>query len=275
MHQMLPLTMALGLSAAGCALYFEGEDPPDVPAPPDTDCTLYAASAEAPGYPFDVVRFREQVWPALEESCAYAGCHAPGNPFYFTVWPNDGSDCSMVQSFNEVYVNTSFSGEGYDSKVIANIDGTLPIHPVRFESGAYPLDLITDYVQQAVQRYDRDISDPPPPDFYFDADIFAQAIQPMLDDAQCAVSGCHANEPHSSFGLYLNANPALGSAAMDQNRRQVASYIDLTLGLPWDTRFYQRATDRHAGVAVSDPDVLERWIALAIEAARPAPLQLR
>ena len=276
MHKLLPLTMVLGLSAAGCSIYFEGDDTPGTPGTPEspsTDCFLHTTNPLEPGYPFDAVRFNEQVWPVLEAQCSSAGCHAPGNTFAFTVWPSNGDDCSMVASFNSFYENTSldatYGGSPYQSRVIQAIDGSMPTHPIRYASSDSTLSLLSDYIQQALWVYGGGAE--PAPYFYFDYDVFAQDIQPMLDSAQCTVIGCHARESNG-FGLSLTANPGFGSPEMQENLDQVVSYIDLTRA-PTSTSFFQHATNNHAGAQISDPAILEQWIAQAIEVFMPAPLQ--
>jgi len=104
-----------------------------------------------------------------------------------------------------------------------------------------------------------------PPDnsqsVYYDPLTFASSIQPDLDQASCAVSGCH--DPRTAIrGFILLPAPSFGSFEMWSNLQFVTIGVDIAVSpfVAEDNSFFRRATDGHAGSAVSDPEALRAWL---------------
>lgn len=95
----------------------------------------------------------------------------------------------------------------------------------------------------------------------YDVSTFANQIQPLLDAASCGVAGCHAPDARAgAFALWHQPLP--GSIEMWSNLQYVASLVELVHPefQGEETTFYLRATDRHRGIVIADPGVLEAWL---------------
>jgi hypothetical protein len=108
---------------------------------------------------------------------------------------------------------------------------------------------------------------------YYDLLSFAGDIQPQFDAASCGISGCHDRQSQIA-GFVLLPAPAPGSDAMWTNLQFATGRVNLGV-IPFvaeDTALYRRATDRHAGVAIADPDALRAWLEDASARFRDRPL---
>jgi hypothetical protein len=237
--------------------------------PPDANavnpCTLLGAPGKAAGFPYDVSTFNQMILPPLRAGCLLSsGCHGPGNPNAYTVYPSTGSDstCPDEQSFNEVFTDSDYMQLGAMSKIVQKTNGTLghsfaATQPASMEVTA----LLETYIDAAKAAYDADGGG----GGGFDAAAFASDIQPIFDGGGC-IGGCHNTT--SRFGNFgLTALPVAGSAELEANRQAVIAKIDATLAADSATqaRIYQKATVAHSGsVAVVDPaklEALRSWIA--------------
>lgn len=258
MRILLPAILAAGLALPGCALYFGEDSDSDGGVPSDpTDCPLPSLSTE-PGFPFDVERYEQEIWPVTQQLCGLAGCHAPGSreSYGFTVWPSDGDPCSMPRSFGSLIRFYDLSGVPENSRVLAALDGRLP-HPLVLGAASPEYGLLLDYVVQALETLNP--PDDPFPFQFFDFDVFQFYVQPMFDEASCTVSGCHDRGAGASL-FPLHAFPALDSAEMMDNFVTATNVVRLDAADAFETALYQLATNQHGGVAIADPVTLEIWI---------------
>lgn len=258
MRVLLPAILAGGLALPGCALYFD--DPGDDPGPrsPLDPCALDGLG-DAPGYPFDLERYEQDIWPMTRLSCGVSGCHAPDSGSDFTVWPDDGDPCSMTRSFNALYARSTRFGGARSSPVLLAIDGTMFTHPVRYGAGTVEYEALLDYIERAIEANDRELW----PYGYFDYEIYRWYIQPMFDDASCAAPGCH--EPGAAVaGFALYPSPLFDGLQMESNYEMAASRVDLSAFSASETALYTYATDGHAGAQIADPVTLEIWIEEAL-----------
>ncbi|HWN66864.1 MAG TPA: hypothetical protein VNM90_04440 [Haliangium sp.] len=252
--------LACGLALSACSLYFE-QDPgdPDDDRPGNADPCELAGPDEWPGFPFDVAEYQQVIWPMTQRTCSRAACHDSSNgaSFDFLVWADNGDVCAMIRSFNDFYANSDFVEVPENSAVLRALDGRVP-HPVFLGPGTAEYDVLLEYIVQAWSRFQFDTPAP-----YFDAYVFEQQIQPMLDEAACTASGCH--DPISSTGGFaLYPFPAPGSQEMSQNLQSVARYVDFQVP-PESTELYQRAAGWHGSI-VSSPELLLAWIQAAYDA---------
>ncbi|ACY17412.1 hypothetical protein [Haliangium ochraceum] len=233
--------------------------------PPDagiaTDCSLDAVIEARPGFPFDPQVFREQVWPALEQACAQAGCHlAPNGVGGFSVWPVSTEPCEFSASFNAVYAKTDFRNDPKNSRVYASVTGANPLHPAIPEDA--DLDLVLDYVTAAYQAY-VDYFGVTDPTLLFDRADYVGIIQPAFDAAGCTISACHAPST-AADGFVLHPFPAADSAEMDENLYNVVKLIDFSTGDDGASRsrIYVRSIDqhRHALLRPTSSEALLDWI---------------
>jgi hypothetical protein len=249
--------LACGLALSACSLYFE-QDPDDGAGSPGP-CEP-AGPAQSPAYPFDAAYYQQVIWTLTQRTCGMDGCHTPngGARFDFRVWADSGDSCNIVKSFNDFYANSDFVDFPENSRLLRALDGNVANHPLMLGPGTAEYDVLLGFILEAWSRLRLD-----DPAVYFDAYVFEQQIQPMLDAASCSVAGCH--DPSSSVaGFALNAYPASGSPAMSQNLQSLARYVDFLVP-PESTRLYQRATDRHGGTSVSAPESLLAWLQAAFD----------
>jgi hypothetical protein len=240
-------------------------DPPDdrVDAGPDPVPDATPADPEpVPENPqsiyYDLQDFANLIQPSLDASCTRAPCHqAPGAsgqglslfpeplPGSIEMWSNLNALTSYVD-----LAATPFVLE--ETQLYQRMGGE---HPGAI-SEPETLEALADWIEAAATRFSA-------VDDRFDADAFANDIQPMLD-ASCAYAACHAIETSATgFGLFPEPDP--GSPEMNANLRAAAERVDLSLELAEDTLLYVRATDSHLNVVIAQPELLRAWIQDALD----------
>jgi hypothetical protein len=216
------------------------------------ECTLHAEIEARPGFPFEPGVFREEVWPALADTCARGGCHlAPNGAGDFAIWPVSSDPCAFASSFNAVYEKTDFRNDPKNSRVYASVTGANPAHPPL--AGAPSLDAILDYVVSAYEAYVEQFG-AADPTLLFDAAVYGASVQPALDDAGCLDAGCHDDSAAGGFGLH--PRPAADSAELTDNLGRVVKLIDFSTGQAGAplSRIYVRSIDGHRGVRLPGED---------------------
>ncbi len=273
----LLITLPLG---AGCSLYFESEPsggpatpPPDAGVPPrpnptpdaspppdPANCQMRTLDSRVPGFPFNVARFQERIYGDLYEGCGFSGCHdAETTPFGYRVWRTDPLGCADIRTFNELFDWVNLSENPRNSELLVNINGTNPFHPIQLSSDDPTLEELTEYILEAYNTLNSDIGLDPIEQL--DYDIFAGAIQPLMDQAQCTLSGCHNDTDSIARPFDLSPSPPSNSPEMDRNFLLTAEMVDIDD--PESSYFYIRATDRHRSVAFPEPELLLEWIRIA------------
>ncbi len=253
----------LSFFAAGAVGCFGA--PPEPTGDPNAapECQLDTKGERTPGYPFDVDQFATTVLPVLAQSCGNAGCHgAPGGNGGLTIWKEaQAGDCDFGKTFNSVVAKIDLTTP-VNSRLVAAVSGGSATHPFTFPDGAAGLTTLQGFVEQAAATYAADGGGqtPPPGPSPFDYGVFQNVIQPMLDDATCAASGCHGT---AAGGFSLEPAPAAGSADMEANFIAVTSRANLTD--PAASVIFVRATVKHAGggsrtVGADDGPQLLAWI---------------
>ncbi|WP_428261321.1 hypothetical protein [Haliangium sp.] len=231
------------------------------------DCNYTTdSSGTTPGFPFATATFDSDILPDLQSGC-YVGpaCHGPGNSYGFTVFQTGDSDCANVQTFNEVVADADYMN-GPDMSRIIQISGMQ--HLV---IGEPLLTNMRDFISAAQQAYQAGDGGGGGGGaaVTLDAEVYIQTIQPLLNSSNCLGSGCHSLEGGAlggDFGLYPNAT--VGSTELQTNLDNIAGALGSPLPTDaFDTLFYGRATDRHAGAIVSSTRDLQDWIQAALDAA--------
>jgi hypothetical protein len=254
------LVALIGLALAACGSD-EGPQTPD--GPEGGPCQIRSDKENTPAYPFNFQQFKSDIWPDLVSSCGAGGCHKSPSANTYNVWSADEKTCPDVQSFNAFFEKVSYQNVE-SSLLIKNMNGVDP-HSPSFATSPL-LTEIQAFVQAAA-----DLANPPTDQTnLFDKDVFAQKVQPALDELQCASSGCHGL-PAGIAGLAFALNPANPSAELDANFVTLTStkYIDQTLTDATASKLYKKSTDGHRTVVFAGSDLadLDSWIQLALDAA--------
>ncbi len=247
---------------------------------PPPACQLQITDGEpSPGYPFQAGVFRSDIWPILQASCgaAIAGCHGYGNDNRYTVVPDTGADCDYVTSFNEFYHNTDFRQNVSNSVVLIAARGGVTSsrnnHPPILQQDSPDYVNIKDYIKAGFDNYAANGGGGGNTSFYYDADVYADQIQPQFDQLGCIVPGCHdRNTTAGGFGLA--ATPLRSSPELQENLQAVATRIDLSVANPEQTVIYDYATRSHAANQVFDSQArgaLDAWIQFALDKVNIAP----
>jgi hypothetical protein len=260
-----PFLVALtGLTLAACGGGGGGGTPPPIDEP--AECDLDADLEPYPGYPYRFDTFKSTILSDLQSSCVGGGCHtAPNGIGGFNVFPASEKLCPDVQTFKSFIGKVDYRNVS-GSILLKNMNGGDAHTPSFVDS---PLTTkLTDFVQAAADEAN-------PSDGgsnLFDKATFASDVQPALDAAGCAVTGCHA-APNGAVGFSLTANPAAGSAELDANFATVTSlkYIDQTVDSADQTKLYVYATNGHQGPKLdgSDDTALQAWIQAGLDKVDP------
>ena len=263
-----PFLMALtGLALVGCG---SDDGPPTPPTQPGV-CQLDDDGEKAPGYPFDLEKFRADILPDLQASCGAAGCPAaPTGAGSYSVWPANDKTCPDIQSF-KAFVGKVNNGQILPANtiLIKNLNGQDP-HSPSF-AGQPLLTEIEAFVQSA---YD-ELNPGEDQTVLFDENVFAAKVQPALDAAGCSgTNNCHGTPPAGIAGLLITPNPANPSTQLDDNFKALTStkYIDQTLTEAADTRLRFKAQDGH-GTRLSAAGLteLDAWIQAGLDVANEDP----
>lgn len=213
----------------------------------DPACQLDTKGEKTPGYPFNVDKFTSDVLPVVTKSCGAVGCHgAPTGNGSYTVWTTAApGNCDFGKTFNSVVSKIDLATP-QNSRLLAVVNGGSPTHPFTFPSTAPELAMLSGFVTDASTRYAADgggTTAPPGPS-PFDYAVFQSQIQPAIDAAGCAKSGCHGT---GAGGFSLKATPAAASEDMKANFLAVTSRANLAD--PAKSLIYVRSTVVHGGGA--------------------------
>jgi len=218
----------------------------DVPAE-DPACQLDTKNEKTPGYPYSVEKFTSDVLPVVTKSCGVAGCHgAPTGNGGYTVWPTAApGNCDFGKTFNSVVSKIDLTTPA-NSRLLAAVSGGSPGHPFTFPAGAPGLAALGGFIDAASTTYATDGggTTPPPGPSPFDYAVYQSQIQPALDAATCAKSGCHGT---GAGGFTLKPTPAANSDDMKANFIAVTSRTNLTD--PAKSLIHVQATVVHGGGA--------------------------
>ncbi len=210
----------------------------------DPECQLDTEGEKEPGFPYDVNTFTTAVMPIISGSCALAGCHgSPTGQGDFTVWKDARpGDCDFGKTFNQVVRKIDLTTPA-NSRIVAAVSGGSATHPFSFAADAGQLTALRAFVDAAAERYAREGGGvtPPPGPSPFDYDVYQTQIQPALNAAGCATTGCHGS---AAGGFTLKPQPASASSDMESNF--VAVTARTSLENPAGSTVYVRATVRHA-----------------------------
>jgi len=249
-RELLSLLAVCGMQLAyGCAGSQSTGDPPPTN---DPKCQLNSKAEQTPGFPFNVATFTSSILPAAKTSCGSAGCHAsPNGNGNLSIWPSvTAGSCDLAQSFNSITALIDPSNPG-NSQLIAAISGGDAAHPIKLPA--------TDATLVALKAFATDAATTlaaaggggtaaPPTASPFDYAVFQSTVEPAIDKANCARSGCHGGAGQDGFAL--KATPAANSADMQANFTAVTARGELT-GDPAKGIFYVQATTPHSGGASS------------------------
>src|SRR5690606_19613664 len=121
---------------------------------------------------------------------------------------------------NQVYKASDFKANPTNSPIITSVNGGLATHPYNLAViNQGNLDILVNYVQAAFDAYAERFGSTDPSGF-FDLDVYASTIQPMLDGAGCINQGCHTLDAKAGT-LGLSPAPAAGSAEMEANFKEI------------------------------------------------------
>jgi hypothetical protein len=242
---------------------------PDLSRP---ECQIASDQEHAPGWPFDLRMFREEILPLTIDRCGM--CHAPPSmsPGY-VVWPEAApGNCAYAQSFNSMQANVDLANPT-NSPLYSFITGGDPAHPLQWAADDPRSVKILEFITTAAELWDMQpgapVQPPPPPASPFDYAVFETVIQPIIDgaaDTGCSNTNCHGAD-RGIGGFKVNRAPAAGTPEMIANFDAVTSICDLTAE-PEVSKFYLQATNAHANgtsVVVSSDQAaaILDWIATA------------
>jgi hypothetical protein len=189
----------------------------------------------------------------------------------FTLWATTtAGSCDAIKSFNSMTALIDTANPG-NSQLIAAITGGDAAHPIKPAA--------TDPTLVALQAFAADAAataaaatgggtTADPGASPYDFAVFQSTVEPALDKANCARSGCHAAPGQNGFALTLA--PAADSDAMKANFKVVTARGELS-GDPSTSIFYVQATVAHSGGASSQIDASVRPAVLAwLTAAKTA-----
>ncbi len=258
-------TVLSGLLWLGCyGAPPAGSDDPNA-AP---ECQLDTPTEKTPGYPYNVDTFASDVLPVVAKSCGASSCHgAPSTTGNFTVWATaKPGECAFGKAFNSFIHKVDLTTPA-NSSLLAAVNGGSASHPFSFKADAPELAKLKAFIDDAAATLASGGGPitPPPGPSPFDYAIYQAQIQPALDAATCAASGCHGT---GAAGFTLKPAPAAASADMEANFIAVTSRANLTD--PATSIIYTRATIAHAGsrtLAASEAAQLLAWIEAAKVAA--------
>ncbi len=249
--------------AAGAAGAGPAQPMPDAAAPADDpSCRINSAEERAPGWPYDLPRFRTAVLPMVVATCA--SCHAPpSGPSGFTVWPDAApGNCSYAKTFNSLKAKLDIDNPRNSAAIVAITAS--PSHPLKLNAGDDKVRLLIDWATDAKTRSGTGAgiptpptppAPPPPPASPFDLSTFERTIQPILDGAEgrgCTTSSCHG-APAGTGGVTFKRQPAPASAEMLANFNAATGLCNLQQ--PEQSLLLLRASARHAsgGSAIVTP----------------------
>jgi hypothetical protein len=260
-----PFLVALtGLALAACSS--DPKPPPIIDEP--EECDIDAEVEKFPGYPYRFDTFKSDILADLQGSCVDGACHAAPNGIGgFNVFPASEALCPDVQTFKSFTAKVGDLGNLSGSIMLKNLNGQDPHTPAFAAADALTVE-ITAFVQAAA-----DEANPPnEQDILFDENVFADTIQPILNDNNCAISGCHL-APNGQRGFNLNANPAAGSPQLDENFKTMTSakYISQEEEDAEGTVLYDRMTDTHQPNTLSSTERgdLAAWIQAGLDKVDP------
>jgi hypothetical protein len=191
----LLLLFALGSvqQSLGCAA-----SPPGGPSTPviDPKCQLNSKNEKAPGYPFDIAKFKSDVIPVLVTGCGAQGCHgSPNGSGGYVVWADAATnDCNQAQTFNAAIGKIDLATPE-NSQLTAAVDGGLPGHTGgTLQATDAKLITLKSFITTAAALYAADGGGvaPPPTNSVFDFAVFQSTIQPVFNQGGCAAAACHA-----------------------------------------------------------------------------------
>lgn len=241
----------------GCSGSSDEQDPAANP-----ECQLDSKSEKSPGYPYDVAKFGSDVMPLLAKSCGTLGCHgAPQGNSGFIVWATaKPGDCDFGKTFNSTVAKVDLTTPS-NSRLTAVLTGGSATHPLRYPENAPELVTLQTFIQTAATVLATDGGTgvtPPPGPSPFNATVFTDTIQPMLE--RCVAAGCHA-DGSAAGGLTLKAAPAVGSPDSTANFVAVTSRANLEN--PVASLIYVQATTTHASGASKTVDATQAAALLA------------
>ncbi len=258
---------AAGAAGSGPAL-----PTPDAAAADDPTCRIDSAEERAPGWPYDLPRFRTAVLPMVVTACA--SCHAPpAGPSDFTVWPDAApGSCTYAKTFNSLTRKLDLDNPRNSPAIVAITAS--PTHPFKVAADDDKVRLLLEWVTSAKEAAGSSggiplpptpPAPPPPPASPFDLATFERTIQPILDNAEsrgCTTSSCHG-APGGIGGVTLRRQPAAASADMLANFNAATALCNLQQ--PEQSLLLLRASARHAsgGSAVVTPveaQQIRAWI---------------
>jgi hypothetical protein len=230
----------------GCA----GSDPGTTPPPDGSDeCQIKSQAEKTPGYPFDLTAFETQVLPTVKSGCGAAGaCHGgPTGQGGFTVFADAvKGNCNFAKTFNNIAAKIDLVTAN-NSRLTAVVTGGSTTHPFKYDAASPDLAKLTAYITAAVAvKAGENGGGGPvvagPGASPFDYAVFQSTIQPAINTAGCAKTGCHLS---GAGGFTLKATPAADSQDMIDNFKAITSRTDLTT--PNKSTIYVRATISHGG----------------------------
>lgn len=276
MHKSISL-MFVSLGLVACF-----PDPPGGgPAPADPCTPITAAGGAYPGFPYNTSDFNANIAPALRMSCELAnGCHGAGSPatrFQVFSSANAGNNCPDVETFNEVVQRSDYMAGGATSSIVVKSNDPSDMHA---DNATIAMTLQT-FVDNAKATAGGGGPGPgvdggPGPGVdggpgggggSLDANVYATQIHQILTGSNCANSNCHNVEDGplgGNFGLHPRA--IAGTQNATDNVAAIAMRVDFSLPAAQAnmTEFYIKSTDRHQGVAVSNAQAIQDWIAASL-----------
>jgi len=223
----LLLLFALGgvQQSLGCAA-----SPPGGPSTPivDAKCQLNSKNEKAPGYPFDIAKFKSAVVPVLVTGCGAQGCHgSPAGNGGYVVWADAATnDCNLAQTFNAAVAKIDLATPE-NSQLTAAVDGGIPTHTGgTLQATDAKLITLKSFITTAAAVYAADGGGvaPPPTNSVFDFAVFQSTIQPVFNQGGCAITGCHGS---GTGGFTLKAAPT-ATADLTANFTAISTRTNLT-----------------------------------------------
>ena len=222
------------------------------PGSGDSSCQINSPAEHAPGWPYDLPAFRDQVLPMAVSTCGQSSCHqSPQGNGGLVVWVDAApGNCSYAKTFNSIIAKTDLN-HPQNSAVYVAITGGDPVHPFKVDKTDAKATLLLDWLDKAAATNNTagGGSTPPPSANPFDYNVFQQQIQPILDTADgkgCSGAACHGG-PSGQGTFKLVPTPAPNSADMQANFDAVTQRCDLST--PDQSKFYLQAINRHASGA--------------------------
>jgi hypothetical protein len=234
-------------------------------------CQIQASQEHAPGWPFDLPTFRDQVLPILLGTCV--SCHAgPTGMGGFVVAPDAApGNCGYAQTFNSFTSKIDLTNP-QNSAVWVAISGGDPKHPFTLPPSDPRAMTLLGFIQNAAQK--AAAGTPPPAANPFDYQVFKTAIEPIIETADgkgCTNASCHG-APAGLGGFHVVVANGDEPTLM-ANFQAVTSHCDI--GNPAGSLFYIQATNRHDGglsalVTADQGRTILDWISAAKANTDPA-----